>query len=145
MKRIKGRGAARVTKGDLGKLPIFLELIQPLNLPKQERTKFDAASVAFTLDNGIATLEPIEFNSRLASLRGSGTVGHLGALNLQFTTVFGRDEQAGFRVVRDAIRAVEGQILLIRVGGTMSQYKIVPEFLPILTRGAGSVIHKIAK
>ncbi len=145
MKRIKGRGAARVTKGNLGKLPIFLELIQPLNLPKQERTKFDAASVAFTLDNGIATLDPIEFNSRLASLRGSGTVGHLGALNLQFTTVFGRDEQAGFRVVRDAIRAVEGQILLIRVGGTMSQYKIVPEFLPILTRGAGSVIHKIAK
>ena len=38
---------------------------------------------------------------------------------------------------------MEGQLLVIQVGGTASQYKITPEFLPIIARNAGKVIKKI--
>ena len=142
-KAIKGHGEARVSRGDLGKLPILLELIQPVNLPRQGRTKFDAAEVVFAIDNGATTLDPVKFTSDSVSLQGKGTVGHLGALDLRFTLLPGRNERQGLRGVRDAIRVVEGQFLVIHVGGTVSQHKITPEFLPIIARNAGKVIKKI--
>lgn len=144
-KALKGRGEAHVANGDLGKLPILLDLIQPLNLPSRGRTKFDSADVSFTLDNGMATLDPIKFTSDRISLQGSGTIGHLGALDLRFTPLPGRDERLWFQGIADAIRAVEGQFVVIKVGGTASQHKVTPEFLPTVARGAGRMMKKMGE
>lgn len=142
-KDLKGQGEAHVTHGDLGKLPIFLDLIQPLNLPRQGRTKFDAADVAFSIENGVAALGPIKFTSDSVSLQGHGTVGHLGALDLRFTPLPGRDERIWLRGLRDAIHKVEGQFLVIHVGGTASAHRVKAEFLPVVSRNAVKVIRKL--
>jgi len=143
LKTVTGKGEAHVTNGDMGKLPIYLELIKPLKLPRGERTVFDSADVFFTIENGQATLNPIKFTSDMISLQGSGTVSHLRVLDLLFMTGLGRVEKYRFGGLSTAALKLGGQLLVIHVKGSADQPKITPEVLPTVTRGAGEVLRKL--
>lgn len=144
LKTLHGKGNAQVIDGDFGKLPLFLKLIEGLPLKRRRHMGFDAANVSFTMDNGQANLDPITITSDSINLHGSGTVSHLGSLNLQFTPTFGRDERSLIRAANSAIRPVEGQLMVIHVGGNTSLPKIQPTFLPFVTHGVGEVFRKIS-
>ncbi len=144
LKTLHGTGDAHVVDGDFGKLPIFLKLIEGLPLKRRRHAGFDAADVSFTIDNGQAMLNLIKITSDTINLQGSGTVSHLGALNLQFTPLFGRDERSLVQGANLAIRQIESQLLTIHVGGNVGLPKFQPTFLPGLTQGAGDAFRKLS-
>lgn len=142
-KSVTGKGEAHVVNGDMGKLPIYLELIKLLKLPQRGRTVFDAADVSFSIEDGQATLDPIKFTSDAISLQGRGTISHLGVLDLWFQPGLGRDERLSFLGLSSAARELGGQLLVIHVRGMASLPKIKPEVLPAVTRGAGAMFRKL--
>jgi hypothetical protein len=130
-RRLNGTGEAHLVRGDLGKLPWFLRLIAPLkNLPKNHRPAFDAADVTFLVRDGEAVLDPIKVTGDTISLRGSGTLGPGGELDLAFATLYGRDERLHIPGVSDATREATGQVFVITAKGPLASPSIGYTVLP---------------
>jgi len=126
---LQGGGEAHVTRGDLGKLPAFLRVVNLLNLAPTTKTAFDKADVWFTVRNGETTFDPIQFFGYAFSLHGRGKLDVQGDLDVKLRVLYGRDAWHIF-LVSDAIREVSGQIFVIRVLGTPSAPVFKPEPLP---------------
>ena len=144
LKAMSGVGEVHVTDADLGKLPIYLELIQPLDLSRGRRTVFDAADAKFRIEGGQAMLDAIKFTSDAVSLQGSGTVGHLGTMDLRFMPGLGRDEKKLLGLAA-AVRELSGQLLVIHVRGSVNAPKIQATPLPVVTRNAGEMLRKLGE
>jgi hypothetical protein len=123
----QGSGEAHITKGDLGKLPSWALALKALNLAGTNRTAFDQADAWFTIRNGQTALDPIELYGDAFSLHGRGTMDVQGDLNVPLRVLYSRDTWhiPGFS---DVIREMEGQILVLRVFGTVAgpSYKLEP-------------------
>src|SRR4029077_14959006 len=80
VRNLHGRGEAHITQGDLGELPSVLrlgqwitgfanELIATPDRPRTPgKTAFDSADVAFTIEHGATTFDPIKFTGNAFSL-----------------------------------------------------------------------------
>jgi hypothetical protein len=125
----QGRGRAQITRGDLGKLPAWALILKVLNLAGTAKTAFDRAEVVFTVRNGQTSLDPVEFFGDAFSLHGRGTMDVQGELNVPLRVLYSRDTWhiPGFS---DMIREMEGQILVLRVSGTVAAPDYKPELFP---------------
>jgi hypothetical protein len=136
LRTLQGEGEARITEGDLGRLPVLLRLFQVLNLSSATKTAFDSAYVRFVIQNGQATLDPIKFTGNAFSLRGSGTATlPQGDLDLRLSPLYGRDERLHVRGLSDLMREASGQLFVIRVTGPASVPKVSTAPLPVATQG----------
>jgi hypothetical protein len=126
---LSGGGEAHVVNGDLGELPVYLQLVKVLTLSRATKTAFDSADVALTIRNGKTYLEPIQFTGDAFSLHGRGTMDVQGELDLRLRVLYGRDRMH-LRLVSDALREASGQFLVVSVRGTPSFPKFRLEPLP---------------
>jgi hypothetical protein len=141
LRTLQGQGAARITQGELGKLPFFLRIASLLNLPRTlsdapkagTKTAFDSADVAFTISHGHSTLDPIKFTGNTFSLQGRGTLDPQADLDLRLRVLLGRN-RFPIPVLSDLIREAGSQILIIHVTGTPSYPDFKLEPLPQLKR-----------
>jgi hypothetical protein len=123
---LQGDGEARITEGDLGKLPAIFRLLKALQLAPKTKTAFDTAHVSFNVRNGLTTLSPIELLGDAFSLLGAGTLDAQGDLDVKLSVVYGRDAWH-IPVVSDAVREATQPFFVIRVFGTLA----VPQFKPV--------------
>ena len=135
---LQGSGEAHVTKGDLGKLPVWARLIKILNLTPTTKTAFDQADVWFTIRNGMTTFNPIEFFGDAFSLHGRGTLDVQGELDIKLRVLYSRDAWH-IPGVSDLIREAAGQILVIRVQGPVAAPTSKLEFLSVVSEFAKSL------
>jgi hypothetical protein len=138
LRTLRGQGEAHITEGDLGELPGFLALLKVLRLSPATKTAFDAADVAFRIENGKTWIEPIRFTGDAFSLQGRGTLDVQGDLDLQLRVLFGRD-RFHLLLVSDALREAGGQLFVVHVRGTPSLPKFGLKPLPMATDAIKSI------
>ena len=134
---LNGSGEARITQGDLGELPFMLRfatlLKKNLTLADTPRnpgkTAFDSADVAFTIVQGVSTIDPIKFTGNAFSLQGRGTLDPQGNMDLRLNVLLGRD-RFHIKGLSDVLREASGPFLMAHVWGTPTfpQYQL--EFFP---------------
>ena len=142
---IQGEGDAEVVAGDLGTLPAYIRLLKVLRFSPATKTAFDSARVAFTLQNGEATLDPIKLTGDALSLRGKGTVDLQGDVDLTLNPLAGRDERLHVRGVSDASRTLLGQLAVIHVKGPAGSPSIKPVALPGAARPLGEMVKGLGR
>jgi hypothetical protein len=142
-RRLNGSGHAHLADGDLGKLPWFLRLISPLNLSRERRSAFDSADLSFVVKDGECVLEPIKITGNTISLKGSGTLKPPGEVDLEFKTLYGRDERFHVPGLSDLTREASGQMLLITAKGPLASPAVGIDVLPGPTRGATEVLRRL--
>ncbi|MDX2035508.1 MAG: AsmA-like C-terminal region-containing protein [Isosphaeraceae bacterium] len=127
---LEGSGEARITQGDLGRLPGIVRLLREIQLAQNTKTAFDSAYVDFRIKNGITRFDPIQFTGDAFSLYGDGSLDAQGDLDVKLSVVYGRDDWH-IPVVSDAIREATSPFFVIRVAGTPTSpsFKAVP--LPV--------------
>jgi hypothetical protein len=138
IRTLQGGGWARVDNGDLGELPVYLRLFKILNLSAATKTAFDSADVTLSVRNGKSYFDPIQFTGSAFSLRGRGTMGVQGDLDMRLRVLYGRD-QFHLGVLSDALREASGQFFVVEVKGTPSYPKFKLKGLPELTDGVRSI------
>jgi hypothetical protein len=126
---LQGSGEGHLVEGDLGTLPVYLQVFKLLTLSPATKTAFDSADVAVTIQNGKTYFAPVRFTGDAFSLQGRGTMDVQGDLDLRLQVLYGRDR---FRLwlLNDALREASGQIMMIRVHGSPSNPKLKLEALP---------------
>jgi hypothetical protein len=126
---LQGSGEAHIAHGDLGKLPLFLQLVKVLKLSPATKTAFDEADVYLTVRDGRSVLDPVRFTGDAFSLLGRGTMDVQGELDLKLRVLYGRD-RVHVRGLSDLVREVSGQFLVVGVRGTPSLPKFTLEPFP---------------
>ena len=129
LRTLKGSGGFQIAQGDLGELPVMLRLVKFLNLSPATKTAFDAARVTIGVQDGRATLDPIQFTGDAFSLRGAGTLDLQGDLDLRLRVLYGRDKWH-VPVLSDAMREASGRIFDIHVTGSPAFPQFRSEVLP---------------
>ena len=132
---ITGDGSARIVQGELGTLPAAVRFVNVLKLAKDAKTAFDSADVAFKIDNGETTLDPVRLVGNAFSLDGKGTLDVRGELDLKLRILPGRDS-LHVPLLSDLTRELSGQILVVRVHGPAGSPTFKPEAIP----GPGELI-----
>jgi hypothetical protein len=126
LRTIQGDGEAHVIDGDLGQLPVFLRLVNVLQLSPATKTAFDSADVVWTVQNGRTDFHPVRLTGKPFSLMGPGTMDVQGDL----------DERLHIGFLSDLVREASGQLWVVRVRGTPAfpQPKLepLPELIPEL-------------
>jgi hypothetical protein len=139
-RRLNGSGDAHLSEGELGKLPIVLQLIRPLNLSRETKAAFDSADLAFTVEDGQVHLRHIKVTGDTISLAGSGTLDPQGEVDLVFKPLYGRDERLHVPGLSDATREFGGQVFVITAKGPLASPRIgLTPFPSITPRAAGLV------
>jgi AsmA-like C-terminal region len=136
---LSGSGKASIEDGDLGKLPWAVRLLKVPNLAGLSKTAFDSAFVAFTMQDGLATLKPITLTGDAISLKGSGTLDPLGDLDVHLNVGYGRDDGPRIPILTNLAREAGGGLVAIQLKGPVASPRPKPEFLPIVIRGAASL------
>jgi hypothetical protein len=128
---LSGEGAAKMTEGDLGQLPLVLRWVKAANFRVPTKTAFHAANLGLKIQNGIATFEPIKFTGDAFSLQGSGTldIGGNQELDLHLSPLFGRDA-IHVPLLSDAMREASGKVFDIHVSGPAYAPTVRAEPLP---------------
>ena len=129
LRTIQGKGEAHLVDGDLGQLPIYLRLVNVLQLQLTPATKaaFDSADVVWTIRNGKTYFDPVRLTGNPFSLQGPGEMGVQGDLDLRLSVLYGRDKwHVGW--VSDLFREASSKLWVVRVRGTPTfpQFKIEP-------------------
>jgi hypothetical protein len=141
LRTVTGAGWARITEGDLGKLPMALRWTKVANFRPPTETAFDSAEVQLTVGGGQAVLDRIKFTGDAFSLIGSGTVRLLGdqELDLRLHPLYGRSERP-LPLVGPVMREATGRVVDIHVTGPLASPRVDPEPLPdVLTRASGAL------
>jgi hypothetical protein len=144
IRTMQGKGGLQVTEADLGKLPMFVRLINPLNLPRDKRA-FDRADVSFTLNEGLFNLNPIKFTGNTISLQGAGAIDPALQLEARLTPLYGRDERLHIPFFSDAAREASSQILAVTAQGPVTSPQFKAEFMPTAQRmvqGFGKLLER---
>jgi hypothetical protein len=118
LRTIQGDGEAHVVDGDLGQLPVFLRMVNVLQLAPATKTAFDSADVVWTIRNGRTDFHPVRLTGRPFSLMGPGTMDVQGDLDLRLRVLFGRDERLHIGFLSDLVREASGKLWVVRVRGT---------------------------
>ncbi len=133
MADLKGHGQAEVRDAKLYRLPILLDLLKFLNLNVPDRTAFESADLAVSIDNGKVQVQKMDLHGRAISLRcRHGTVNLDGSkLSLDFHTDWTRSA-ALLPPWLNFPQAIGDQLLKIKVRGKLGDVRFEKELVPII-------------
>ena len=141
IRTMQGRGEGHITEGDIGQLPIAFMFIKGLNQTLSRgasprgtgKTAFDSADLVFQIVNGTTNFEQIKLTGGAFSLVGKGTRDPLDNIDLRLEPVYGRG-RFGVPVFSALLREASGQLMIVRVRGTLTQPKVDLEPIPQIQR-----------
>ncbi len=124
---ITGDGSAQIVQGELGTLPVVVRIFNVMKMAKETKTAFDSAEVAFKINNGETTLDPVRLVGNAFTLDGKGKLDVQGEIDLKLRPVPGRDS-VHVPLLSVFTREVSGQILVVRVQGPIASpsFKLEP-------------------
>lgn len=117
LRTLQGRGEAHVVDGDLGTLPVFLRLVNVLQLNLTSKAALDSADLVWSVQNGKTYFETVRLTGNPFSLEGPGTMDVQGELDLWLRVLYGRDKMH-IRGISELFREASGKFLVVRVQGT---------------------------
>ena len=138
---MQARGEGHITERDIGQLPIAFMFIKGLNQTLSRgasprgtgKTAFDSADLVFQIVNGTTNFEQIKLTGGAFSLVGKGTRDPLDNIDLRLEPVYGRG-RFGVPVFSALLREASGQLMIVRVRGTLTQPKVDLEPIPQIQR-----------
>lgn len=89
--QLRGRGELQVAPAALYELPIFVQIFRVLRLDAGDRTAFDRADVAYTIDNARFHFNAVHLTGSAIDLVGRGDVGFDGAMQFDFYSMLARN------------------------------------------------------
>ena len=141
IRNMQGRGEGHITEGDIGQLPTAFRLVKGLNQALSRgasprgtgKTAFDSADLVFQIVNGTTNFEQIKLTGGAFSLVGRGTRDPLDNIDLRLEPIYGRG-RFGVPVFSTLLREASGQLMVVRVRGTLTQPKVDLEPIPQIQR-----------
>ena len=130
---LKGDGRIDVPEGKLYRLPLQLDLLKAVGLRLPDRTAFEQAHAAFSIEGPQLQVQNLDLYGNAVSLRGKGTVDLTGDnLNLDFNADWGRMAQLLPPGVNDIPRTLSDQLLRIKMRGRIGDVRIEKELAPLV-------------
>ncbi|KAJ3055536.1 hypothetical protein HK102_011331 [Quaeritorhiza haematococci] len=126
LRSLQGTGEGHVVDGDLGELPFvlkFAKAVNPLSVRASGRdgkSMFDAADIEFRIVNGTTHFDLIRLTGSPISLEGDGTRDPFDNIDLRLQVLYGRN-RFDVPVLSPMIREASGQLVNVRIRGTLSQ------------------------
>ena len=127
-KRIRqAEGRLEIVRGELYRLPVFLEALNVIALQLPGNAAFQSGEIHYTLRGDTLYLREIVLTGKALSVVGSGTINlKTDAINLTFLTgPPGKLPRLG-EIAGDILRAIAGELIEIRVTGTTANPKMTP-------------------
>jgi len=133
-----GEGRVSLIEGDPWGTPFFIGLLNLLHLAvPAEGAPSVAGQASFRLGEGSVQVKELELLGDGLNVSGQGTVGLDGKLALTLVTVGAPAKRRGIPVISSvvgwALRAVERELLLIEVSGTLAEPKFRSQVLSKIT------------
>ncbi len=126
---LSGTGRVSPRNGHLYELPQAVTLLSVLTLRPSDRPDLSDGDLDFRIAGPYVYFDTIDLRGDAISLRGAGSMGLSGEVDLQFFTIPGRDEYR-LPVVSRMLAGASQQLLRIDVTGTLdepsTQRKLVP-------------------
>lgn len=143
---LTGRGDVDVASGKLYDLPVFLELLKAISLRAPDGVAFDEAHASFRLEGPRVNVERLDLLGNAVSLGGRGTLNLDGsAVALDFYAVWARIAQVLPTGWRDLPPWVSGQLLKIKMRGTLSQPSFAPEPVPFIVEPVQALVERVRR
>jgi hypothetical protein len=129
---LAGTGRVSLRNGHVYELPQAVTLLSLLALRPSDRPDLSDGDLSFRIAGPYVYFDSIDLRGDALSLRGAGSMGFLGEVNLQFFTIPGRDE---FRlpVVSRVLAGASSQLLRIDVTGTLDNPQTQRRLVPVAT------------
>ena len=89
--QIRGRGEVQIAPAALYELPIFVQIFQALRLDAVDRTAFDRADVAYTIDRSRFNFDAVHLTGSAIDLVGRGYVRFDGGMQFDFYSMLARN------------------------------------------------------
>jgi hypothetical protein len=130
---LKGSGSVDVPEGKMYNLPLLLDLLKVLGLRLPDRTAFEEAHAAFTIDGPRVHISRLDLYGNAISLRGQGRMNLDGSdMDLAFHADWARLTQMLPPVIDRIPMAVSDQLLRINLRGKLGDVRITKEPVPLL-------------
>jgi len=126
---MSGRGAIRLSEGDVYQLPLMISLLKLLSIRPPDQNAFSDAVIDYRIEGEHIYFDRIDFHGDVLSLRGKGEMNFQSAIRLTFYSGVGRGE-IDLPVVKQVFSGASRQIMLIHVGGTLQNPETRKEALP---------------
>lgn len=126
-----GKGNAQLREADIYQLPVVARLLKVVNFSPPNATAFTSSDMVYRIEGDRIYFDEIKFGGQAFSLDGRGEMSLDGALNLVFSTEFGRED---FRdvILRPLLKEVGKRVVQVQVTGNLAEPQIekliVPEF-----------------
>ena len=128
-----GRGAIRLSKGDIYELPVMISLLKILNFQPPDQTAFSTSDIDFRIEGGHVYFDRINFNGDAVSLLGRGEIDFESNIALVFHARVGRD-QLQIPLISELMGGASEQIMRIKVGGTLQNPDSRTEAFPAVNQ-----------
>lgn len=134
-KAMKGHGAIRIQDGQLWDVPVFLTLLKGLSL--SQRREFQTGTIDFTLANGVADLDPIDFRGEDIGVKGRGTMDLSGNMHLLLDASFPVALIPEIPIVGDLWGILRKGIYAVEMTGSFKEPQLSLKPLPFLGSDGG--------
>ncbi|NQU19960.1 MAG: AsmA-like C-terminal region-containing protein [Candidatus Nealsonbacteria bacterium] len=124
-----GRGAIRLSQGDIYELPVMISLLKILNFQPPDQTAFSTSDGEFRIEGGHVYFDRLDFNGDAISLLGRGEIDFESNIAMVFHAVVGRDDLQ-IPVISELMGGAAEQIMRIHVGGTLQNPDTRTEAFP---------------
>lgn len=114
-----GRANLKVDHGKLWELPVILAVLNVLNIPPMDRTAFTDATAEVELYDERVHVKKLDLMGNTVSIYGEGTVTTGGDLDLSFLAGISRFAVPDVPLVGSLVKAVQKQLMMVRVGGSV--------------------------
>lgn len=135
----RGRGAIRISRGDVVRLPLILQLVQMSNLLVPTDDRLEYLQTSFYIDGPAAVFDEITLLSRSVSIVGTGTILWP---NYELDMRFNSRSRSRIPVLTDLFEALRDELASTTVTGTLADPVIRPEPLTATRRLLGDVAQR---
>jgi hypothetical protein len=128
---LKGVGRLDVPNGKLYRLPLLLDLLKAFGLRLPDKTAFEQARMAFSIESSKLNIQDLDLLGNAISLRGQGSLNLDGSnVNLDFSADWARLSQLLPVSVTVLPQAFSDQLLKIKMRGNITDPKFEKELVP---------------
>ena len=128
-----GQGSVTLRETDIGELPVMVQLLKVLRARSPNATAFTSSEMNFRIEGEHIYFDKLDLLGDAVSLYGKGELDFQRNVKLWFHTVLGRNDLP-FASLRQLIGEASGQILQIRVNGSLDEPEITNEVLPAVNK-----------
>jgi hypothetical protein len=135
---MSGTGGVYLRDADIGELPQMMQLLKVLRVRAPDATAFNRSDMEFRLQGEHLYFDKLDFLGDAVSLYGKGELDFKKNVKLWFHTTLGQNNLP-VPLLKKVVGEASGQILQIRMAGTLDDPKITNEVFPGINEAIGQL------